>query len=480
LKILKNSLIYTVVSILQKALAFFLLPLYTVFLSKDDFGIVSVITSVTNLLSIFFLLGLNGALSRFYYDNKNDIEFIKDLFGTISIFILIISTVVGIVIILFHNYLLDPFIKGIDFYPCVFLGLISIILSPLYLLYQTTLQTKQLAGKYGLNNLLYFICNIGLTILFVVPFRLKAVGFLLAIALTNLIFFIASLFSFIPMMKFTIKKRILTDSLKYSLPLVPHSLSSWIVTMLDRLFLNNLKNNESVGLYSIGYQFGNILNIVTSGVNQAFAPWFFDKMQEKNDSERKKIIQFGEYMIVLYCMIALLITFFGKEILSFMVTRDFRESWVIISFISFGYVFSGLYYFFVNPLFFCKKGTKWVPVATFTGAIVSSGLNILLIPYWGIVGSALSNLISNFVISVLVLIFMKKIEPVQYKWIKMYLIIFISFGLSLIIYMEKFLGTEFVFIVKIVIITILCIILYFCYKKEMMLLKDLFFKKLRS
>ncbi len=480
MKIIKNSFIYTIVSIFQKALAFFLLPLYTSFLNKAEYGIVSLVTSITNLLSIFFILGLNGALGRFYFDNKTNEAYIKELFGTISIFVFIVSLLLGILLVIFHEYIIDPFVKDISFYPYIFIGILSIIFSPLYLLYQTALQTKQLAGRYGLNNLLYFLCNIGFTIILVVPFRLNALGILLAIAATNMIFFITSFISFLPMIKLTIDKRILSESIKYSLPLVPHSLSSWAVTMLDRIFINNFKNSDSVGLYSIGYQFSNILNIITSGINQAFSPWLFDKLHEKKTEEINKIVQFAEYMIVFYCMISLVLTFFGKEILSLMVTKSFHDGWIVIPYLSFGYVFGGLYYFFANVVVFNKNGTKWFPIATISGAIISSILNIILIPSLDIVGAAISNLLSNIVISVIVFIMMKKIEPIPYKWKKMYAIIFFSFAISMIIHLEAFLEWGELFIIKICLTAIITSVIFLHYKKEMQILINLLIKNHKS
>jgi O-antigen/teichoic acid export membrane protein len=189
-KVLKNSGIYGIVSILQKAIGFFLLPLYTAYLSTTDYGIIGVVSSIVSFLSLFYMLSLNGAVTRFYYEYKSDEERVKELWGTIITFVLINSLLLSSILFTFHKYLLDPFAKGINFYPYIFLGLIAITLNPMYSIFQSTLQTRQIGRKYGLNNLIFFIINLVLTIILVVVFNLKAVGVLLAAAITNGIFFI--------------------------------------------------------------------------------------------------------------------------------------------------------------------------------------------------------------------------------------------------------------------------------------------------
>ena len=72
-KILQNSAIYTVIMVLQKGISFFLMPLYTAFLSPVDYGILGVVSSISSFLSVFISLGLETAAARFYYKNNGGI-----------------------------------------------------------------------------------------------------------------------------------------------------------------------------------------------------------------------------------------------------------------------------------------------------------------------------------------------------------------------------------------------------------------------
>lgn len=464
-KVIKNSGIYGVVSVLQKAIGFFLLPLYTAYLTTADYGTVSVVTSLTSFYSIFFTLSLDGAITRFYYDYKDDKEKLKEFWGSIYVFILVNSIIWGSALIIFHKFLLNPFAKGINFMPYLLIGVITILLSPTYNIFQGSLQARQVGMKYGLNNLIYFVINLVLTILLVVNFKMKAVGVLTATLITNAIFFIYSFFDFLPDIKFKINFKYLKDSLKYSLPILPHSLSGWFLSMLDRIFLNNMKSTSVAGVYNIGFQFGNIINIFTTAVNQAYVPWFFENMKSGKEG-RNKVVKFAENAVVIYCLCAICLSFFGKDVLKIMVSKDYTGGWMVIPFLSFAYVFNGIYYFFVNPLFYNKKGTKYIAVGTFAAAILNTILNYVLVPKFSMIGSSLASLLSMATASLLMLGISNKIENVHFKWLRMYAIAVVSFFISLINFVNININYVLLFIIKLVIFTIIVFVIYIVYKDE--------------
>ena len=165
-KLLKNSSIYTMVMVLQKCIGFFMLPLYTAYLTPTDYGIQAVVTSVSSFLSVFVTLGLDAAAQRFYYKYKaGEIE-IKKIYGTVAVAILLNAVLIGVLFITGHKFLIDPIIGDIDFYPYVLLGILFVVVNPVYLLYQGYLQASQNGVAYGINSLANTVLYIGLVILF--------------------------------------------------------------------------------------------------------------------------------------------------------------------------------------------------------------------------------------------------------------------------------------------------------------------------
>lgn len=430
MRLLKSSGIYSLVQILQKCIGLILIPVYTALLSPDEKGITDVITTIVAFLSIFYSLSLNSAVIRFYVDYKDDKKKLKDFWGTCISFIILNSLVLTTVIIIFKRFLIMPIADGIDFYPYILLGMISITFNPIYTIFQSTLQAKEESKKYASNNLLYFIINLSLNLIFIIGLRLGALGSLLALAITDTIFFIYTVIAFLPTVTLKINKIYLWQSLKYSLPLLPHSLSGWAVSMIDRLFINGMINRAATSIYSTAAQFGNIINVLTSAINQAYVPWFFERMKEKDKNE-DEIISMAETLTVAYCFMAMGMSLFGPEIFKLVVNERYYEGWKVIPFISFAFVFNGIYYFFVNPLFYNKRGIKFIAIGTFSGALLNSILNVLLIPYFGGIGAGIASLLSMIISCILVYFISKKIEPLKFNIIKMFSIAFLFLFISL-------------------------------------------------
>ena len=69
--LLKDSVIYGGGRMLQKFLTALMLPLFTAFLTKSDYGIVGMVVTVTTFLDVFVTLGFDVAFTRFYFDDKS-------------------------------------------------------------------------------------------------------------------------------------------------------------------------------------------------------------------------------------------------------------------------------------------------------------------------------------------------------------------------------------------------------------------------
>lgn len=463
--LIKNSGIYSLVQILQKAIGLFLLPVYTSLLSPADKGITDVVQPIVAFLSIFYTLALNSAVVRFYVDYKENKKELKEFWGTCISFVILNSFIITIILILFKDILLLPVAKGINFYPYILLGLVSITLNPIYIIFQSTLQAKEESSTYGLNNLLYFIVNLSLNILFVVVFRIGALGVLLSLAITDTIFFIYTLIKFIPTITISIKKNYLIQALKYSLPLLPHSLSGWAVSMIDRIFLNGYEGLAVPAIYSTGAQFANIINVITVAVNQAYVPWFFSKMKDKKKNEAE-IVKTAEYITILYCFLAMGMSLFGPEIFKIMVDDAYSEGWKVIPLLSFSFVFNGIYYFYVNPLFYNKKGVKFIALGTVTGAILNSVLNVVFIPKYSMVGAALASLIAMLVSCILVYIISRVIEPIKLSIIKLIFISLIFLSISMLSFVIIGFSFWMSILIKSIIVLLLLIGLIIIYRKD--------------
>ena len=406
-------------------------------------------------------MGLQGAGTRFYFKYKNDTEKVKRLWGTLVTFVLCSSVVVFSLAVLLHKWLIDPIVGNIAFYPFILLGLLNVLVTPLYIFFQTYLQTLQIGYHYGINTFLNFLINVGLIILFVVGFEMGVVGVLVANLLTSIIFFVYVAISFMPKIKMGIDKPLINESLKYSLPLVPHLLANWSTGMIDRLLINGLRDESETGLYSVASQFGSVVNTVVTAVNGAFSPWFFEKYEDGDIISIKRMATFVTFF---YCAIALVISLFAPEVLRIMVSEEFRVVWTIIPLLSFAYVFQGLYCIFINVLFIRK--TKLVFLVSVSALVTNVVLNVLLIPKYGYVGGAISCVLAFFIKSLVAYIIATKSETtIRFNAFKLYAITFMAMTVVLLSPLLYNMSLLLSLSIKIAVCLIIVAFVYFRYKE---------------
>ena len=428
-KIITNSALYSFTTLLQKGAAFFLLPLYTAFLTPEDYGVVNVVTTVSSFMAVLIMMALNGAATRFHYRNTDE-QYRKVLWGTITTLVVISSLGWGAVFFALHRFLVDPFIGEIDFYPYVVIGLANTIITPLYLLFQSYLQARQEALHYSINTFSNFLVQVGLAIVFIAVFKMGALGMLLANVITALIFFFYVLIVYVPKIKVGIDRKVAKEAFGYSLPLLPHQISIWSAGTIDRLFLNGYKGEAVTGIYSVGQQFGSVVGTVAYSVNQAFVPWFF-QMIEVGEEGYRKIEKMGLFAVVGYSLLAFMISLFSPEILRIMVSESFREVWQVIPILSFAFVFHGVYFFFINILF--VKDTGWVFLVTLGAMIVDIILNVWLVPIWGFWGAGVACFMTYFSRGVFALILSRmKNKDIRYNWFAMFAVPMVFLALSFV------------------------------------------------
>src|SRR5262249_53087812 len=115
MKLLKNTIIYSVLGYLDQALAFLLLPLYTSYLDPSDYGIIAIVTSVNQFLLIFFSFGSNMLIARQYHGEERKLGLLPMAWGTNLAFQTLLSVILALLIALGNSWVLEPFAKGVTF-----------------------------------------------------------------------------------------------------------------------------------------------------------------------------------------------------------------------------------------------------------------------------------------------------------------------------------------------------------------------------
>lgn len=381
-------------SFIQKAAGFLLLPLYTKYLSPEQFGVANVINASATIYILLFSLALDDAVARYYFILKSKLETRAKFLGSIVLFSLIISLVGSIILIVFKGTFFGFFVNKDVPVKLIFWGIISIATSPLYAIQQKINIIEEKPFHYTLNTFTFFILNTIFCIIFIVNFEMGALGLLLASAIVQIIFYIYSFIYLSRRMKFVIEFHSIKEALKYSIPLIPNRISSWGLVSFNKIFLGQSLSNAAVGIYNVANYFGLIITVFASSVSLAYQPFVY-KMLDNDKQGKESLEKVTILLISFFCIIGLLISSFSKELLTVFINKQYIAAASIIPMVIWGETVSALSTSYIYVLFYYKNAPKYISYSTILSAIINIGGCVILVPILGIEGAVLSLFFSN-------------------------------------------------------------------------------------
>ncbi|WP_138094828.1 lipopolysaccharide biosynthesis protein [Sphingobacterium daejeonense] len=120
------------------------------------------------------------------------------------------------------------------------------------------------------------------------------------------------------------------DALVFGIPLLPHALSFWLRSGIDRIYISNFWGSEQVGLYATGFQFGLLVSFLISAFNNAFSPYLFKTLSGTDEIQlnfnKRKIVRLTYYIIFGLSIAGLIFAFLSKYIIKFWFSKEYIQS----------------------------------------------------------------------------------------------------------------------------------------------------------
>ena len=229
--LIKNTVIIAIGKLGTQVVSFLLLPVYTGILTTQEYGEYDFLLTLSLFLIPFITLLMEESMFRFLIDAKNDNE-IKEIIS-VTFFFTISATIISCFIIFLLNSILFH-------YKYIFY-LIAFIISSIFLGLANALSRGMSNIKlYSFTNFLSSLLIIIFNILFIVYFKFGLYGMLTSYILSYIFCSIFSLFKSGVFNLVDIKyfnNDLLKKMMRYSLPLVPNSISWVIVNLSSRLVI---------------------------------------------------------------------------------------------------------------------------------------------------------------------------------------------------------------------------------------------------
>ena len=405
--LIKNSFLFAIGSIGSKAISFFMLPLYTRMLTTSDYGQLDILQTTISLLIPLVTFQVVEAVFRFSVDMRDKDSASKVL--TNGIFLCLIGMLITLLLFpIFNNF--EPFATYTTmFYLIMFLTIFHGIIKQF-------VRGLEKIKTFVAADLIYTGSFVTFNIVFLVNLRMGLRGYFLSMVLAHLVAIIVliifgNVFKYLNLKSFN--KKLLKTMLIYSIPLIPNGLMWWVMNVSDRYILTYFLGFDATGIYSVSYKFPSLITLMNSIF---FMAWQLSAMQEYGkegyDNFYKNIFGVLSSFLLLITAVVLLIL---KPLMSVFVADAFYESWKYVPLLLVGTVFQAFSSFF-GTNYTASKKTKGAFTTSVYGAIVNIGINLLLIPIWGIQAAAFSTMLAYLTMWLLRLFDTKKFVKIKIDW----------------------------------------------------------------
>ncbi|MFM7661247.1 MAG: lipopolysaccharide biosynthesis protein [Bacteroidota bacterium] len=402
-KLVGQTAIYGLSSIVGRLLNYLLVPLYTYkFANAADYGVVSELYAWVAFLVVLLSFGMETTYFRFSKETENE----KEVFNCGFLTLLVVNLSFLLFIFILHQPIANAMLFN-DHPEYIILLSLIVVLDGLSVLPLARLRAKEKAMKFAAINFTAIIVNISLNLFFLLVLFDPAnpEQGILYILLANLI---ASALKPIILIKDFFKIHFNPDwslirrMLLFSSPLVLAGFAGIINETLDRILLKQILYNPSnpdslkiaeaqVGIYSACYKLAMLVTIIIQAFRYAAEPFFFT--HQDNEKKNQIYVRIMNYFFGFLCLIFLGVTMNIDVLKYFIQNETYWEGLGVVPILLIANIFLGVYY---NQSIWYKLSdkTKFGAIIAFSGAILTILINLLFIPKYGYWASAWATLIA--------------------------------------------------------------------------------------
>lgn len=388
-QLMKNTIIIAIGKLSTQIISYLLLPLYTSQLDPSEYGNYDFICTLSVFLCPIITLLMEESMFRYLIDADSKVQRKKIITQTI------IYTFFGTVLFTIIAALIMGF--GTDYTPMYITAIITFVISNILIGLSNALSRG--LGKiklYSVSNFILGISTIILNIVFILALNAGAEGLLWANTIANAFTAIVIL-AILKLPKYIgkIDKPLMKDMIKYSIPLVPNSISWSIINMSDRIILTQMVSSAANGIYAMANKFPNIINVLYGYFYTAWKESAAKIVKEDNKNQYYNSI-YHDAKRFLYAVTICLIAVMPFAFPIF-INEAYDEAYVYIPIVMIATYYSNLSSFY-GGIFSAYKDTKIMGTTTIVAAVINLVIDLLLVNSLKIYAACFSTLIANLIV----------------------------------------------------------------------------------
>ena len=409
-ELLKNSLILSLGILTPKLISLLILPILTTYLTTSEYGNYDLVVTIVSFIVPVITLQIQQAAFRNLIAKRGDGDSQRRIVVTSILFVVFVSFISApITFLVFYLYKFDNVINI-----CI---CIMVFGESLYLLTGQIIRGLGKNVTYTAGVVTYSVVNFAGVVIFILALRLGLMGVILSVTVAYLLSAVLLFTRTLSLCGFKLKDASLNELkelLIFSSPIVPSSISLWVVNLSDRILVIHYLGSSINGIYAVANKIPTLFATLYNVFNLAWTETAAKAADEERNPEKYYSSMFsflftflGGIMLLVFALIPVFYKIF--------INTQFHGAHMHTVILCFGVFFNSIVAFYAS-IYIAIRRTKQIGVSSAVGAILNFFINILLIRHIGLYAASISTALSYFIIMMVRGVSLQKVLKLSYKW----------------------------------------------------------------
>ena len=425
--LLRDSALYGGASAISKLFSLFLFPVLARCFTTKEFGVIDAFTVLGTLISIFFVLGQDSAVARYFYEYEDE-ETRKQVISQAFLFQIVFLALILPLLFLFSSHLATSFMakEGYTSLACLVIAYVPfavIINFSRNLLKWTFARTRFIIISLGST-----IVTVLLVLFFIFILKSGIYGVFWATLLVNAVFAVLGLYFCRTWLVLPKNLRHLKPLLIFGLPYGAISVLGASIPALDRTFINHFLSLEALGLYAAGYKIATMIQLPIQAFQTAWGPFSLSIYKENNAQETYDKVLL--YFTIVICLIVLSLAFLAEPVIWILASSRYMIASMVVFPLALAFSLESMSWITGIGIDLSKK--SHIALYCYVIFIATTALAIwFTVGRYGILGVAFSVLVGHLVKSVVYTLLAYRCYPLRFSLKKPILLISLTFILGI-------------------------------------------------
>lgn len=413
----RDSLTYGLGSAVTRSVGLLLLPIFTKYVSTQEFGVLAMLGILGMVAQPIFSLGLSAAMGPCYFEG-NDAQAKLGAVGTTFVLSLIGGGTLLLLAWGAQKQVVSLVRLPIDYANLAGLSLTACAFSIFSVPFSQQIQFEKQAVLYVWISVSSVLITMVSSVVGVVFLQLGAKGMVIGQLAGNISNFVLFYLASHRIGRPQFNRSLLPKLLSLGLPLVPSFAFLFLIMHGNRYLLEWKMGLEAVGVYSVGFSIGVGISVLTSAIASAWYPFFMGFMNRVDEAGLLfgRIITYYVFGVGAFCLFFIFAARPGVMVLT---NKEFYDAIVVVGLIAVAHYVQTMFNLLLPGIYFNKE----VGFSSFIQAIsaaLSVPVSYVFVVNFGIIGAATGVVFGNVFMVVILFVWnilnREKYPEILFEW----------------------------------------------------------------